>query len=198
MKKYFLVIFSVFSVVVSFICFWFNDNLVDRYFVFGIIPVGLSFLMIVSGLFFSVTGIVRRRKDIKNYVSLLIAIVNVIIILFFPFRTARVNTELHLYEEERLHIVEMVASGDITADKMGNAELPREYRHISSDGNIAVYQNNEEQVICFWVFRGMLSGSVQLIYSSAGENLIYENETAHPITSVEMLKEHWYLVNTDY
>ena len=53
-------------------------------------------------------------------------------------------------------------------------------------------------VISFWVFRGMLSGSIELIYSSVDESLIYANESGHPITNVKKLKDHWYLVDTDY
>ena len=62
-----------------------------------------------------------------------------------------------------------------------------------------MYINDKEgQVICFWIFRGMLSGSHQMIYSSNGEKLIKENETGHPIISVKNLKDNWYYVKTDY
>lgn len=46
--------------------------------------------------------------------------------------------------------------------------------------------------------RGVLSGSVQLMYSSGDDALIYKNETGHKITYVEKLKDNWYLVETDY
>lgn len=50
------------------------------------------------------------------------------------------------------------------------------YKYVSSDGEIYVYQNDENgTVIGFWILRGMLSGSVELIYSEGEENLIREN-----------------------
>lgn len=53
-------------------------------------------------------------------------------------------------------------------------------------------------MIAFWVFRGMQSGLVQLIYSTGGEKLIRDNEAGHPIVSVDKLKDNWYYVVTDY
>ena len=44
----------------------------------------------------------------------------------------------------------------------------------------------------------MLSGSIELVYSTGGEELIRANEDGHPITSVEKLKDDWYYVVTDY
>lgn len=116
----------------------------------------------------------------------------------FPFRTAKVNLELSLFEKYRLEVVEKVKDGELIVDSFGNSELPKGYGHLSSDGNIFVYQNDNEQVISFWVFRGMLSGSVELIYSSGDESLIYSNERGHPIVNIDKLKDNWYLVYTDY
>ena len=111
---------------------------------------------------------------------------------------AKVNFELTLLEKDRLEIVEMIKDGEIKKDHLGNAKLPKGYGYLSSDGEIFVYQNDNEQVISFWVYRGMLSGSIELIYSSVDESLIYANESGHPITNVKKLKDHWYLVDTDY
>ena len=98
----------------------------------------------------------------------------------------------------RMQVVEMVQNGELAVDELGNAQLPAKYNMTSSDGSVFVYQNDEEQVVSFWVFRGMLSGSIELIYSSGDESLIYQNVSAHPIENVTKLKEHWYLVDTDY
>lgn len=198
MKKYRFLIYSGVTFVLDFIFFWFSDMIFDRLFVFGMIPICIALLMLICGLIIAIIRIVKHRKDKKNYIAFAIFVVTAITIMFFPFRTAKVKFELPVYEEKRLQIVEMVANGDLEYDGTGNAELPKGYKHLSSDGNIYVYQNNDEQVVSFWVFRGMLSGSVELMYSSQGEELIYANESGHPIAEIEMLKDHWYLVHTDY
>lgn len=98
-----------------------------------------------------------------------------------------------------MQIIEKVKNNEIEIDEYGNAELPKKLKKLSSDGEITIYKNDKEgQVICFWIFRGMLSGSHQLIYSTNGEKLIKENETGHPIISVKNLKDNWYYVKTDY
>ncbi len=198
MKKHFALIFSTSSLIINFICFWYTDVLFDRLFIFGIIPLGISVLLLLASFIISIVFIFRHLSIIKNYIALIISIVTVVLIFVFPFRMAKVKLELSLYEEERLQIIEMVKKGELDGDKTGNVALPKGFGRLSSDGNIFVYQNDNEQVISFWVFRGMLSGSVELVYSSQDEALIYENESGHPMKSVNKLKEHWYLVETDY
>ena len=44
----------------------------------------------------------------------------------------------------------------------------------------------------------MLSGSVQLVYSTGGEEIIRSSDIEHPIVSIDKLKDNWYYVVTDY
>ena len=44
----------------------------------------------------------------------------------------------------------------------------------------------------------MLSGSIELIYSTDGEELIKSNKSGHPINKIEKIKDKWYLVESDY
>lgn len=198
MKKYFSLCYSLAVLVLSFLCFWFWDILMNRWFPFGIIPGAFILYLLISGLTASIACIVIHCKVFQNYIALAISVITIVMPFAFPFRDARVHLEFPIYENDRLAVIEMVKNEELTVDYIGNAELPKEYRNLSSDGNIFIYQNDEEQVVAFWVFRGMLSGSVELIYSSQDEALIYQNETGHPITSITKLKDHWYLVDTDY
>ena len=198
MKKNFALLFSVCAFLLSFVTFWFSDVLFNRFFVFGLIPMVASVLSLLGSLIVSIIAMFRKPTAIKSFLGIAISLFSIIVILVFPFRSTKVNLELEMYDKGRTQIVEMVKSGDIISSAWGNAELPFRFTHLSSDGNIFIYQNDEEQVISFWVFRGMLSGSVQLIYSSKDESLIYENEDGHSIVSIEELKDHWYLVETDY
>ncbi len=198
MKNNRALILSVCAFVAIFLYFWYADVIFSRLFILGLIPLVLSFLLLLVSLILSIIVIVRKPSILKSYLPIVISMITVLGIFVFPFREAKVNLELQLLDKARMEVIEMVKDDEIIPDRIGNAELPFGFRHISSDGNLFVYKNDEEQVISFWVFRGMLSGSVQLIYSSKDENLIYANETGHPIVSIEMLKEHWYLVKTDY
>ena len=198
MKKNSVLIFAAAVLLLNFLCCWYADTLFNRLFIFALVPHIISLIALLVCVVFSVVGIIQHRTSFRHYVSFIICIVSVFLMFMFPFRTAKVKLEMSLFEKQRLQVVEMVRDGEITYDYLGNAELPSGYRHTSSDGEIYIYQNDGDQVICFWVFRGMLSGSVQLMYSSQDESLIYKNETPHEIVSIEKLKEHWYLVHTDY
>ena len=44
----------------------------------------------------------------------------------------------------------------------------------------------------------MLSGSVQLVYSTGEEEIIMSSEIEHPIVSIDKLKDNWYYVVIDY
>ncbi len=105
--------------------------------------------------------------------------------------------DLKFHEKEMLEIIEKVKNDEFSHDELGNVDLPDNYKSLSNTGQVFVTKNDEEgQVIIFWIFRGMLSGSVELIYSTGGEKLIKDNETG--IVSIEKLKENWYYVQTDY
>lgn len=198
MKKNDALMFSIVAFGISFGAFWFSDVLIDRFFVFGFIPMAVAVLSLLVSFIVSIITVFRKPSVYKSYLAVAVSVFSVLVLLYFPFRDAKVHLELELYDKARSQVVEMVKSGDIISEDWGNAALPARFRHLSSDGNIFIYQNDEEQVISIWVFRGLLSGSVQLIYSSQDESLIYKNETPHEIESIDKLKEHWYLVETDY
>ena len=104
-----------------------------------------------------------------------------------------------LYKNEREEIISKIKDKEYISDEYGNIALPKIFKKVSTSGEVTVYENDNDGVlICFWIMRGVLSGSVQLMYSSGDEALIYKHETGHKITYVEKLKDNWYWVETDY
>ena len=195
MKKYVLLILSVLLLLVSFAAAWYGDHLFNHLFVLAI-PIDLALLICFIVLL--VMSIIRiiKRKEYVNVWSLAVLALLVVLIFRFPFRDARVKYELNRFETDRLEIVEMLRTHQLQPyDSIGNVELPAGYKRLSSDGEVFVYQNDQNgQVICFWVFRGMNSGSLELVYSSGGEEMIRANET---VVNMEQLKENWYYVETN-
>ena len=188
MKKYILLIISVIVMILSFLNSWFSDQLLDSLFMFALIPSLILFVGWIICLLLSITKLIKD-KSVFNIISLIVVSLTALLVLFFPFREVKVRLELNLYEEERLEIIKMIEDN----------KLPDKYKKVSTSGEVAVYQNDEDgKVVVFWVFRGMQSGSVQLIYSTGGEQLIIDNETGHPIVNVDKLKDNWYYVVTDY
>ncbi len=193
-----LLISSILLLVISFLVAWYNDHLFNHLFIL-VFP--LYFVLFVAYIVLLVQSIRRivKRRDHSCFVSIGVLILLAVLITRFPFRDAKVRLELNLLEEDRLEVVEMIRNDQLyPRDGIGNIDLPMGYRRLSSDGQVFLYENDENgQVVCFWVFRGMLSGSFELIYSSGGEELIRANENRIGIVRIEKLKENWYYVETD-
>lgn len=193
-----MLIMSIILFILNFLLGWYSDKIYNSIF---FVPIILDGFIILLNIIFILYALISRRinKSKLILIAIIIGLVSTIFRFIFPFRNIRTVLELYVYEDERLKIVEMVKNKEIETDENGNVDLPKNLRKLSSDGVITIFQNDENgQVICFWIFRGMLSGSHQLMYSSGGENLIKENETGHPIINIKKLKDNWYYVDTDY
>lgn len=198
MKKYSNFILSILILIFSFIKCWYSDYLSNFLFIFEII---IDLILVICYLICLINNIRNLKKKINfsNILTTIILIITVILVLVFPFRDVKIKYELDLYEEDRLKVIDMIHKNELTIDDIGNVTLPTKYKKLSTSGQIYVYQNNEEgQVIGFWAFRGMLSGSIQVIYSTGGDELIRSSLKVHPITRIEKLKDKWYYVETSY
>lgn len=167
--------YLIIAILVFILCFlynWYIDIILQMLFSLIVIPIIILFLIYNIFLILTIIDAVKTKKKSSVY-SLIIYIIIPLFSLFFPFRKCRVNLEMVLYKNEREEIISKI--------------------------EVTVYENDNDGVlICFWIMRGVLSGSVQLMYSSGAEALIYNNETGHKITYVEKLKDNWYWVETDY
>ena len=201
MKKYGLLFLTILLFVVTFVVLWNSDILFDNFFIILIIPfyivlfIGIVTLLVVTVIF------ICKYKGYTNFISLAVLVLLVIMIIFFPFRYAKANVDMAMFDDDRMKIVEMVRNEELQ-EKPGSSMgfvLPDEYKKLSSDGNIVVYRNNEnEQVIGFWIYRGMMSSYTQLIYSSGGEELIRRSINIDTeIIELNELRENWYYVKME-
>ena len=198
MKRYWILIISILLLFLSFIKSWYSDLLFDKLFIFYIISNLLLFILF-NFCFITILVKIAKERKLINVISITILLCAVLLFIFFPFRKVKINYELNRFEKKRLEIVDKILYNELKPDDLGNVKLPKEYKKYSISGEVKIYQNDKEgQVICFWIFRGMQSGSVQLMYSTGGEKLIKANETGHPIINIEKLKDNWYYVETDY
>lgn len=193
--------YLIIAILVFILCFlnnWYWDIILQSLFTLSIVPIIIIFLIYNIFLILTIIDIVRTKKK-SSLVALIIYIIIPIFSIFFPFRECRVNLEIWLYKKQREDIIINVKNKDYVADENGNIKLPKNLKKVSTSGEVTVYENDNDGVlICFCIMRGVLSGSVQLMYSSGDDALIYKNETGHKITYVEKLKDNWYLVETDY
>lgn len=198
MTSIYLLSVSIIVLITSFIHCWYSDQLFNTLFIFNLVPSLILSTIWIICLIISIIKI-KRYKTKLNISILIVLIINALLIFFFPFREAKVHVEFVLYKNERLEIIQMIKENKLEVDKLGNAILPKNYKKISTGGEVFIYQNDENgQIISFWIMRGMMSGSVELVYSSKGEETIEKNQKIDSITSIEKLDDNWYYVVTDY
>lgn len=193
--------YLIIAILVFILCFlynWYRDIILQMLFSLIVIPIIILFLIYNIFLILTIIDVVKTKKKSSVY-SLIIYIIIPLFSLFFPFRKCRVNLEMVLYKNEREEIISKIKDKEYISDEYGNIALPKIFKKVSTSGEVTVYENDNDGVlICFWIMREILSGSVQLMYSSGAEALIYKNETGHKITYVEKLKDNWHWVETDY
>ena len=198
MTSIYLLSVSIIVLITSFIHCWYSDQLFNTLFIFNLVPSLILSTIWIICLIISIIKI-KRYKTKLNISILIVLIINALLIFFFPFREAKVHVEFVLYKNERLEIIQMIKENKLEVDELGNAILPKNYKKISTGGEVFIYQNDENgQNISFWIMRGMMSGSVELVYSSKGEETIEKNQKIDSITSIEKLDDNWYYVVTDY
>ena len=197
-KKYSNLILSILILIFSFIKCWYADYLLNLLFVFYII---LDLILLISYFICLITNIqsLKQKINVINISTTIILVIIAILVLFFPFRDTKIKHELNLYEKDRLEVIDMIKNNELKSDEIGNVTLPNKYKKLSTSGQVFIYQNSDkEQVIGFWVFRGILSGSIEVIYSTGGEELIKSYLKDYTITDIEKLKDNWYYVETGY
>lgn len=189
-----LIIYQILLCIFSFLINWYGDNIMARFTPFVVIILRLALLVIFLKLSFLVIHHFGTKKLLFKGINILFMIITLLVNIY-NFRLIKTKLELQLFDNERKTIIEKVINNEFAYYYEGNIKLPN-YKYVSSDGEIYVYQNDYDQVIGFWIFRGLQSGSVQLIYSSKDEELIYKNKLS--INKIIKLKKHWYYVITDY
>ena len=195
MKKNNLLILIIFILISLFLCNWFQD---DYKIITLLIEIPL-FIMYIICFGFAIYNIVKKCNSIINYLNIILLITISLILFLFPFRRIKTKMELNLYEDDRNKVIEMIKNKKLKMDEVGNVKLPSKYKKLSDSGQVFVYLNNQEEtVICFWIFRGMLSGSIELIYSSNGKSLIEKNMGYNQIEYIKKLNKDWYYVETSY
>lgn len=194
MKKYRLLIFSILLSLVSVAVLWYMDQLAA---VSVLIPLLLLFVLLVLFillLIFSIRRIIKNKSriDIAGAAVLLLLVA---VIWLVPIRDAAQQYQFNRYEGPRLEVIEMIKNEQLKGQS-GNIALPAEYKRLSSGGEVFEYQNDENgQVIGFWIRRGLPDDSILLIYTSGGEDLIRDN-IGPGIQHIEKLKDQWYYVTT--
>lgn len=188
------IFFGLFLFILCFLCSWYSDLIIGYFTGFTLFFIKILLLIIWIIFLVKVIRDFNKNKKKRN-ILLVILLVSSVFSLFCNFRWIKTKVEFSLYRKQRERIIEKVKDNEFSYYFDKNIKLPM-YKYVSSDGVIYVYRNDREQVISFLIYRGVLSGNVELIYSSGGENLIYEIKNNSEIVKIVELDENWYYVES--
>lgn len=197
--KKIIILFAVWGSVIL-LFKWFSSEMIALFTPFLIIvPFGLIFIWSVAfGIWSLVIFIIRIKKErFKSVIPLTIFFVVSFLCLFVSFEMPKVKLEYILYTEKREEIVSFIQKGELTDDGIGNVGLPFMYKYLSCDGEAHIYKNNEQEtVIGFWVYRGMMSSYQTVVYTSLAEPITSSvlGNSDIEIQKLEKLDENWYYV----
>lgn len=198
MKKNLCLILSIFLLIIIFFYNWYYIEILDTLFL--LTPI-ITFLLSVAYilLLINILNKLKQNKNIFNIINFLILLFIVILILFFPFIEIKTKYEFNIYKEERNNIIKLIKNNKLSPDQYGNIKLPKNLKKLSNTGEVSIYRNNkEEQLICFWIIRGLQGDeSIRLIYSTTNKNSI-ENNTKFKIKRIKKIEDNWYYVITNY
>lgn len=193
MRKNIILLFI--QVALCIICFfnnWFKDNLFSN--MIFMVPILFNITLIVAFTFIYFYSFSKyKNKKLIFKISSLFLFFFTILVSVYDFRLLKTKIELNLYNDERMAIIEKINNNEFSYYYKGNIKLPI-YKYVSSDGEVYVYQNDKScQVVGFWIYRGIMGESIQLIYSP-NEKIIYEN--LKDVSEIKKLKNKWYYVIT--
>ena len=190
MKKHWYLIFTIVNFIGMYICCWYSDYLFDTFFIVGLIPLLVFFLAEVI-FFFIGLGRLRKKYKVVDLVCIILIIINLVSILFIPFRDIRARLEFLLYFDERNEVIDIIKENK---DNIGIVKLEDKYKKVSNSGDVFVYYNDKETVVGFYVFRGMMSSTTQVVYSSGGKYFVMYNQNGSKPKKIKELNKNWYYV----
>lgn len=132
--------------------------------------------------------------DFKNEKKKIPMIINLFSLLlsFLPVDDLQVYVTFPFDYQKRMEAVEYVQENNFTDNDNYLFELPDEYKYLSIDGLVPIYN---QDVICFYTLRGLaISGSKMLCFTSNSSDEIYKN--FKQIFYLKKISDNWYYVKT--
>jgi len=201
MRRVFFTVRMVFFTIWGFAMLlskWFASELYQIFTPFLlIIPLGFLFFLTIGLGVWAIIFLIRRIRlePFQAALPLIIFICVISVYLFTSFALPKVKIEHALYAENRETIVKAIQNGEYTDDGLGNITLPPDRRFLSCDGQVHVYQNDEQGIVVgFWSFRRMLNNASELVIYTSYTEPTASTLHCEELYEVEKLGENWYWV----
>ncbi len=187
MNKFFESKFTLITIIL--LCFlsnWYKDNISLIFYII------IRLILIILCMYFFYK-LYKKSFTLKNKIITSFIFIITLFLFFYDFRLTKTKIELNIFKNQRNIIIQKIKNNEFKYYYKNNIKLSK-YKYTSNDGEIYVYKNDTEgQVISFWIYRGLMSDSIQLIYTT-DKDLLEKN--IKNINKSIKLNKNWFYITT--
>jgi len=196
MKQRFFLILTIISSFMNLSIYWFLDVLWSNLWVMTLSIQMIYLLCLLVCLIASIIFVILRPKQRYFRVTLIISAITFLLLFYFPFRAVKTKVEFVLFKTDRNEIIRMAENNELKTDELSAGVLPKGYGHLSADGTFHLEKYDDGVILYLYILR-TVGGAIELVYSSGGEELIYQSSDAAYITEIKPMGENWYYIVTE-
>ncbi|PGM57908.1 hypothetical protein CN947_22855 [Bacillus cereus] len=176
-------------------------NLTKWYLVQLVTPFFMPFVSIaIYGSFFIIfiIGIINFIKC-KNWKPLVIQLIIIIICIYVPFVKIYMKLDFIIYKEDRKQVIELIEQKKLIPNVEYNNEmihLPKQFVSTSKNGgDILVQEKENNTLIFFYTYRGILDNFSGFIYSFNDIKPI-KSDFNSDFKEIIKVEKNWYYVTS--
>ncbi|MGV3464931.1 MAG: hypothetical protein ACO1OT_06520 [Heyndrickxia sp.] len=140
--------------------------------------------------------ILFKTKDWKPFG---IQIIFIILLLLIPFNRIVIDWDFKWNMAERKEVITKLRAGELKPNVSYNEDLihlPKKYTHLSKGGGeILMEKDNEQNLVLFFTFRGVLDNFSGFVFSSSDKRP-RPTQFGGDIKEIVKLQKHWYYISS--
>lgn len=196
LKAILMVPFSLLVIGIILLDVWYGEELfLDLWILYVPIVIFLFALFIIS-FAYTIWRLSENYKLILNWIPFIVLFLFLLFYIFAPVVKIRNKLNYELYKDKRCEVVDMVTAHVMQPEQNSiSVKVPEEYKGISTGGDIAIYSNENEVVVGFWINRGFLdSGYSMFLYSSSNDmnSIRKQSQDILEADVIEKIENHWF------
>lgn len=182
------IILSIVILIIEILGRWFRGWIDINIPLYGILLAPTFLIFLLTALLMIILSLVDEKS--KSTIIAVIVYLVVILCMFIPVEEIQMKTNLYFNKDKYQEAVELVKKRELNVDK-NTIELPKQYKELSINNKLIIYNTNP-MIIGFFYYEGfMLSNSTILIYIESDNSEELNNPFPH-IKELKRLDECWY------
>lgn len=182
------IILSITVLIIEILGRWFRSWIDINLPLCGILLAPVFLIFLLTSLLMIILSLVDEKS--KSTIIAVVVYLVVILCMFIPVEEIQMKANLYFNKDKYQEAVELVKKRELNVDE-NTIELPKQYKELSINNKLIIYNTNP-MIIGFFYYEGfMLSNSTILIYIESDNSEELNNPFPH-IEKLKKLDECWY------